>query len=337
MPISRNLTSSLKGLAIMSVILGHFSHAHLPRDAVEFLGNHFVSFFFVLSGLGLFYSLDRMDKTKTALARYYYKRFVRIYPLYWLFYLSNLFLLEEGHFRIVDFLLLHYSKPTSVWFLHALIPCYVFSPILYWIAKKKNLFFHVAIVAFFICANFVLPELGVPSGRCWTYRSIYFGNFILFYAGMLFARFPVSITETTSSKIAAVLFVLMLFVFIETSGMSLLGMNTDHLVFSVLIYAASLAFVFFFIHGRDLPRAFSFLGLIGIYTFGLYLFEGAYNIVLTKTGVISGRNWVNLGVWLAIFPVFFLGTGFLEEMFANKLHVMKSVRSLKAKVVNSFR
>src|SRR5512137_1839194 len=81
---SREITSYLRGLAIVSVVINHYAYVFLSD---EFLGyaNGIVSIFLVLAGYGAFYSWQKYGKVSgPAVLSYYASRAMRIFPLYWI-------------------------------------------------------------------------------------------------------------------------------------------------------------------------------------------------------------------------------------------------------------
>lgn len=84
---------SLRGIAVVSVILFHYTYFFRPKinydfsSALDFkYGFHGVELFFMISGFVIFMSLDRISSVKEFL----YKRSVRLYPTYWICLLITL-------------------------------------------------------------------------------------------------------------------------------------------------------------------------------------------------------------------------------------------------------
>jgi peptidoglycan/LPS O-acetylase OafA/YrhL len=93
------LIQSCRGLAALLVVLFHaaeLSRSKFQQDswfaAFQF-GHSGVNFFFVLSGFIIFYIHQSDIGRKSKLKQFILKRFIRIYPLYWLVALTLLFVL----------------------------------------------------------------------------------------------------------------------------------------------------------------------------------------------------------------------------------------------------
>ena len=92
---SRNVTTALKGIAILVVVSAHFASNFEEDFYIRWLTEYaiaVIAIFFVLSGYGIFQSLERRfaagGSTARILLRFAFDRAVRIYPLYWLALLS---------------------------------------------------------------------------------------------------------------------------------------------------------------------------------------------------------------------------------------------------------
>jgi exopolysaccharide production protein ExoZ len=90
--IKKNLSSLqlFRGIAAVLVILHHSTTILKQSTGKEFVwgifepfGSHGVDFFFVLSGFIILYA-HYNDIGKANLVQYFKKRFVRIYPVYWI-------------------------------------------------------------------------------------------------------------------------------------------------------------------------------------------------------------------------------------------------------------
>lgn len=338
MNTSRELTSYLKGIAILTVVGGHFSGRFMPYE-IPFFGNHFIAFFFILSGVGLYFSLGTRNANDTSLFAFYVKRFIRIYPLYWVnFSLDMLFDPAQSisFDTIYDFFLIHFTAPPRLWFLHALIPCYVFAPAIYSVVKRYDLRSIPIFVALFIGINFVLHLFSAPNVRCWTYRDIYFSQYLLFCIGMTFPVIFKRIGAIDSYLLRISVFVVMLLSFIFTNDHVNLETipGNNSLLFRYLFVLSTLLFSYLFINSLairlPLKRT---LCLIGSYTYSIYLFEGMYATALAKVGILHGKSYTNALLFILFFPVFFVLCIVLEEFFGCKFNARKTAANVKQRLL----
>lgn len=154
--------NELMGFCAIGIILCHApaTLTELPSivKALMSLGQICVEIFFLLSGIGLFYSLDNNKD----ILQWYKKRFLRLFvpyliltiPYYvWFGYVNN---------YSISTILLNIStinywiRGSGAWFVAMIIPYYIIAPILYKIYSRNNnstifiiLFFIVYILSFF--------------------------------------------------------------------------------------------------------------------------------------------------------------------------------------------
>src|SRR5881275_2103756 len=192
-----------KGLAILFVVYFHFfrtvfEHYQLPaadwsglvagmmsilRSAwwqISGLGFHAVGAFIILSGWTLMQStMARADSGRVGWGKWYFARFTRLYPMYWvahLVYLVSPFVarLEPVDERIVLSLLglrfinieMNFMYLNAAWWYFAmLIQFYLMFPLLFWAARRPGpgLFLLVACAAGFF-ARYVLLVLWPQNG-----------------------------------------------------------------------------------------------------------------------------------------------------------------------------
>lgn len=107
--VRRNLDSVqvLRGLAASAVVVHHvanfFGYAQTPLRFVLFdLGKYGVNVFFVLSGFIILYAHRRDLGRPAAIGTYLWKRFIRVYPMYWIV-LSAFIVSALVHLAPLDF------------------------------------------------------------------------------------------------------------------------------------------------------------------------------------------------------------------------------------------
>jgi len=106
-----NGIQAARGVAAMLVVLHHAANhlkqdiGYLPLEGVFHFGRAGVDFFFVLSGFIIFFVHQKDLGRPKQLGRYIYKRFTRIYPIYWvaMCILLTVNILSGKHYSIPGF------------------------------------------------------------------------------------------------------------------------------------------------------------------------------------------------------------------------------------------
>lgn len=151
----------IRVLAAILIVITHFNNPYIAEDPIFlnqpfniYIGGLGVSLFLIISGSALMYTYG--DDEKFSLKEYYYKRFIGIYPMFWIaFIIANafLFLRNGGHifssapkwsiiFSVfaIDGLIANTSFPTfytlGEWFLGFIVLFYLIFPILRYGVKK---------------------------------------------------------------------------------------------------------------------------------------------------------------------------------------------------------
>jgi len=188
-------TDTLKGVAISAVLINHYLNLNISGDWAGF-AYQWVSIFFLLSGYGLFHSLESRFRKKITVKKvllYYYERVIRIFPLLWVAWFIQ-FIISRGD--ISYWIPLGINASGHFWFIPALLQCYFLSPFLYW-SIKKNVTLSVALIlVIFIAINFVLiggyaPHVFIRLAKITNsnWMEMYFFHIIVFTGGLLIPSF----------------------------------------------------------------------------------------------------------------------------------------------------
>jgi peptidoglycan/LPS O-acetylase OafA/YrhL len=126
-------TNTLKGVAISVVLINHYMNGHYSVNLVG-IANAFVSIFFMMSGYGLYHSLNastnEVSLSRKTLASFYYGRALRIFPLFWLALVSYKMLSLQA--------IVGLRAPGHLWFIPALLQCYVLAPFIAMVSTRIN-------------------------------------------------------------------------------------------------------------------------------------------------------------------------------------------------------
>ncbi|MCK5889410.1 MAG: acyltransferase [Methylococcales bacterium] len=187
--------SELMGLAILWIMLFHSSItipvSYTSLRAIKWTGYAGVDIFFLLSGIGISFSLSK----STSILIFYCKRVLRIIPLFWIFLLlilikrliaseitlNNINLLAP--FFGIDFFIfgtLHY------WFIPSILICYLFAPLYKQSLNDFNngeillIFTVITLTISFLIINTPLSHLLIFTIRLPVFAlGLYIGNLLL--------------------------------------------------------------------------------------------------------------------------------------------------------------
>ncbi|MBU0612142.1 acyltransferase [Patescibacteria group bacterium] len=324
----RDLTDYLKGLAIIAVVVSHFQNALYGPEVFSPFGNHFIAIFFIFSGYGLFFSLERLQNnysdTKTILRKFYYKRAIRLYPLFWLKFLADLIFDPKsklGFHSIPEFLLVNFHKPKILWFLTALVPCYLIAPFLFFLLKKYKLHYLLWLIILFILVNFVFSAINVPRVRIWAYRELFLSHILLFALGMSFPLLSKTFKIKANKTFSVILFLFMLFTFFQTSNFPLLKLTIKiPFLFETMFIISTSIFCFYFSRNKTWTPLFSTFKILGAYSFSIYLFHGVYISLLYKLHIIEKNLIISYLPFLSFFPIFLFVCIFTENIKTIKFN-----------------
>ncbi len=157
--------AELMGFATICILLCHARpHGVILPDVllkIMALGQNGVQIFLFLSGIGIYYSLSSL-KQNIGLSAWYKKRFIRLFIPYLLIFTPiSIILLLQGKILAIDVLLrlstLGYwiGGKGVAWFVAALIPFYVISPLLYKLLSLQK--FNKVV---FLCLYFIPIVIG---------------------------------------------------------------------------------------------------------------------------------------------------------------------------------
>lgn len=324
----RDATDYVRGLVILTVLVGHFSTQYMDWK-IETYSGYFIAFFFILSGYGIGSSLDsrigRLGPGRGLLG-FFAKRAARLYPLYWIyFFLDYAFdpAARAAGFSWTEFFLVQFLDPAHKWFLHAIVLCYLLAPVLYLLLKVLKGRYLPALLGLGIAVNIGLALSGAPPVRCLMFLFVYLGNVLLFGFGMGRAAIRKHAGTGKGAAATSLAAALMVASFVLVHHLQALATAQPKaqvlpdgygVVAPLALYGLIALFTVLFF-GRD--RRLLLLNVvrkIGSLSLSLYIFEGAYATLLRKAGMIAARSDLNLAVYALFFPFFLLGCHCLEHV-----------------------
>lgn len=199
----------VRALAAILIVITHFNNPYMLGHPVFmyepfgiYVGSLGVSLFLIISGAALMYTYGESDKLDCR--HFYYKRFIGIYPMFWIaFILANafLFLRNGGHvlasapkwsliFSVlgIDGMVANTSFPTfytlGEWFLGFILIYYALFPLLRCGVKKHPIITVIIALALYAATLILQPTIfGLPSDLLMTTRlpELLFGMYFIQY------------------------------------------------------------------------------------------------------------------------------------------------------------
>ena len=199
----------VRAIAAILIVITHFNNPYMighPVFAYEpfgvYIGGLGVSLFLIISGAALMYTYGEPEKLNYR--HFYFKRFIGIYPMFWIaFIIANayLFLRNGGHvftnaskwtliFSIlgVDGLVANTSLPTfytlGEWFLGFILIFYAVFPLLRYGVKEHPIVTGVISIILYVLTLYFHPmPFGLPSDLLLTMRlpELLFGMYFIQY------------------------------------------------------------------------------------------------------------------------------------------------------------
>ncbi|HML53094.1 MAG TPA: acyltransferase [Solidesulfovibrio magneticus] len=332
-PVARDTTAALRGIAILIVLVSHFlTNFIVSHDSFGHAGNAAVALFFIASGYGNAWSLEkRQAGGHFSLRRFYGDRFFRLYPLYWLA-LCGIW----ASTKVAPDIWAISGVKTPYWFVGTIIQCAVAAPLLYRILRRFGPWRFSASL-FGLLAAATAGAMGLPEdiraiifSNTLSYRNIVLGHIGFFGIGLALGFIPFAGPQAqaatashrpkprsaTASLRAKTLGLLALAGLLP--GLVALGEPKGQLAASLAglgLAALCTAFTVLLLSGRaQLPfeRALAFWGRN---SYALYLFEPSYFWAMASLGfnpwTTAGRFWCVLAM-----PAFLLFCQFAESSAA---------------------
>ena len=329
---SKEITDYLKGFAIISVYINHFANGYIT-DTLKGNANGFVSIFFILSGFGIYLSLKRRSDSqeKYLYLRFFQKRFVRLYPLFWIVYvLFNRF--PDG---FLGFWGLNFVKP-SIWFVPAIIQCYLITPFAFVFFKNLKIkYAFLMLLIIFAGLNFSLFSLGLEPVRTIGYRELFFNHVFLFLMGFILAK--MNLTKVIPNYAIWLAFFLFLYLNLGTRA-------ETHPIVCFLFSLSAVLVCYAFLSRKSSSRLplKHFLEVMGQKSYSIFLFHAVGFAVLGQLGLLEemGNTVTNIIIILVMSPIIIFLCSSLEIVVNEFLFEEKDIKiALKKSLVvaNSFR
>lgn len=319
---TETMIDSLKGIAIVAVIVNHYVNIYLSKAFVGY-ANGAIAVFFVFSGYGNFYSLEKYNKIDfSAVVNFWTKRAVRIYPLFWLSMLIT-GIIHRDIYSVSDYLLPNFRVQIIYWFLNAILQCYLIAPFLYLLLKRVGCGWYLLVctaAVFFINIS-PLSSILTNEPVFTKYKFLLMIHLLLFAVGMSLPSLVRKKNNTEKNNLLIPLVVLFFTLGIElTRRKNVLFLNSQYIF--VPLFCAS---VFFFCLTL-IPRRPSFpfkrlFTAFGKSSFSIYLFHLSYFFLISKIVFSKQAGYIHMVLTIAIFPIFFILSAIADRL-VQRLYVL---------------
>jgi exopolysaccharide production protein ExoZ len=293
----------LRGLAALGIMIFHYSSWTFGKfPANTFLGRfgvYGVSTFYILSGLTLFHVYqNKLTLRFSSLYTFFKKRFLRIYPLFWLATIMTIVVLGQnpGRFKLAlnfsglfGFFKWNEGIATGSWSIGNELVFYVLFPFLIFFSRKSLLaLMFVTVLAFALHVYFAFHLLPDLNSGFWRNYVNPLNQVFLFIGGFLIGFLFQHTLIKNSLNFILLSFALILFVFYPVTGQfSDLVTGNTRLVFTFLCFVICFGFYKF---SFNIPSFLHhLLAFLGKCSYSLYLLH--YIIfMLVGRGISAMQN-----------------------------------------------
>jgi len=258
------------------------------------------------------------------IGRYFLDRALRIYPLYWLA-LTIMAILQPQLFPVSelgawDTFLVFAGFPfvvSPLWFVVAIIQCYIFAPFLYLIYRKlrcrRYIVFNLALAVLVLLTSEEYAHVlslyrkvmtfEFPEPTIVLYRGIFLGNVLLFSLGLMLPPLIRLYGERMRSWAIFYMCVFSLPVLTLIVRYDSLIWQRDQLLVEWAYYIGVFCFCLMTMVMRPWLPFGGTVKLLGRYSYSLYLFHDFLFQVLIMLGLFEDILPVSLAIVLALFPL----------------------------------
>ncbi len=332
---SRQLTNYIKGFAIVTVLVDHYSGQFLSHyyGWIGDYANGFIAVFFFLSGYGLFYSFEKrfaITSGKVAVARYFVDRALRILPFYWLslyiapwIFPGNFEILHRPGGWLIYLGLPFMGAPWLYWFLTALFQCYLAAPLLYFILKRIPLWTFLSALAglALIALPFSLLLPFTHAVDVLEYRYFLGAHLILFALGMASPAIVARMTGRVSRPmLAESLAALLLTVYLTRTGDDIFYKSHIALI-PLMILSTFVTGVVWLSLSPSMPFQ-KVLATLGMHSYPIYLFHIPFFGLLLNFGLLKNNDPMSIVTIIVLIPIFLYLCIKAEEVFVRASRMM---------------
>lgn len=314
----------LRGLAALSIMIFHYTAwTYGEPDASTILGRigiYGVELFYILSGITLYYVYyNRMTLDFGSIGRFFKKRALRIFPLFWLATISivvlaaeipdfkKLFLNLTGLFSVTSWN--DYYVP-GAWSIGNELVFYLFFPFFVLLMKMNRVAFYALaflITSYYIYSAFYILDSSSPLAPQWKKYTHPFNQVFLFFAGFMMAHVFKKVNISNWYCLAALVVGALMFLFIPADGDLIEIVTGWHRMFFT-VSCLLVCFGFYkltYEFKKDRP-----LTLLGEASYSVYLL---HPIVFFVVGLVTMKYRILISI-----PLTLVGSYFVYEYFEKR-------------------
>lgn len=327
--IDKKLTSQLKGIAIIFVLLGHMTISNLlDYKSIENFGAFGVDIFLLLSGYGLYKSYLKKGITKN----FVIKRISTIYIPFIIVVLIEIFLkiYKQNYnftFKQISVFLsgfdINRTLDGTYWYISFILLWYFIFCIIYKYSKSRK--FNI-ILLFCISCLFKLSTLIDPlKSLSWQYSL----HYITFPIGVLIATYEKEFMKV----LVSIIYKLMIIILFITSFCTryIFNLNDDfYWLYDLNIALLMLAIFIFF---QSLGIMSRFLNFTGHISFEIYLVEIQILTYFNFSNIIGNKIIGDIIYIICCFIVGFILNRLvkvIKQLMFNKIDIGYSINNLKS-------
>ena len=326
-------TDTLRGIAILSVVINHYLNRNISGDFLGF-ATVWLRLFFIVSGFGIYRSLEKLLIINTHIelkniAKFYYLRIVRIFPLFWISYIVQQLLLNQ---EIYLFSLLGIHGSGHFWFIPAILQCYIISPLIFLLIYYNRIaalfLFLIVYVSFNIFINLQITPvafLQLLNYLHLNWNNTYFLYILIFSLSMLLPNCIENwgdICQLEKNIYLCLLLLLTLFFMISVKWRDELTLFYDLFVITlipVILMATSSIYLLF--NGLY----FNLLSWLGRRSYPIFLFHIAYFLLINIIFQYRRDSVEELIIALILFPLFLIVCTVIEHLDNRLSAFLKSL------------
>lgn len=329
--------SAIMGIAILWIMLFHapVELNDLILMFIKGIGYGGVDVFLFLSGFGLYFSLS---KKSVNLRNWYWNRFVRILPEFWLYLFVAWFVAMDYSIKSFFELLLCATTlgywipiiPYKLWYISSILFFYAIYPLIFHCYKKRGVIVPIVaigigltvILLYAIVMLFVFDNRNVGGLLILTISRI-----PIFFIGSIFGRWAKNNSMINVSPKNVMIAFLLSFVAVFSLYYSRMHftpyLSTCSLNFLPFIIITPVFCTFFAVVFEKIPnilaKCFSYIGQISLELFitHVYFYQTFFNMLSYKYGSTSSFIILTCASFMSAIILYYVNKLYLQKLFAS--------------------